>query len=68
MNHVVLILSVVLQVKERNCVALDPNLLYKLSELTVRTLTQISQQTVLELSVFLHRCVIGNLFVHFSTE
>lgn len=68
MKQVVLILSVVLQVKERNRVALDSYFLDELSEFTVGTLTEIGQQTVLELRVFLHGCIVGNLFVHLDTE
>lgn len=53
-DQVVLVLSVLLQVVEGNGVSLDANFFDKLAELTISTLTQVSEQTVLELGALLH--------------
>ena len=53
-DQVVLVLSVLLQIVEGNGVSLDADFFDKLAELTISTLTEISEQTVLELGALLH--------------
>ena len=68
MDEVIFIHSELLQVVERNTVALDTNLLDEVTEFTPRSLSQIGKETVLVLGSLLHGGVGGQLLFHLPAE
>jgi len=67
-DHVILELAVLVQVVEWNSVALNTDLFDKISQITVGTLSKISEKTMLELAVLLLLGIGSNFLLNLVAE